>query len=328
VWIVVPALAILVALVIAVALVAVPAAQDPTVHLAGAGDIAGCGSDGSARTAALLDQADARVFTLGDNAYPDGAPADFACFDQTWGRFRDGMLPVIGNHEYVTPDASGYFAYFGASAGTDGYYALDLGEWRLYGLNSECTHVSCNAESPQVKWLVADLAAHPTECIAALWHQPRFSDGPHGAQVAVSPFWDALYAAGAELVLNGHDHLYERFVPLDPSGQSDPEHGITEIVAGTGGIGEVELMAQSSNRVIGDDKTEGVLELWLHAESFSWRFDPVPPATFTDSGSAPCHGVPTTIPPPAAEPSIGPVSSGEPGAATPSNAPTENDNSD
>jgi acid phosphatase type 7 len=285
---------ILVLMVAVTATVAVPALQDPTVHLVGAGDIAACGSAGSARTADLLAQSGGRVFTLGDNAYPDGAPADFACFDQSWGRFKDGMLPTIGNHEYITPDATGYFDYFGASAGTDGYYAVQLGTWRLYVLNSECAHVSCDADSPQVQWLVSDLAAHPTACILAMWHEPRFSDGPHGDQTAVQPFWDALYAAGAELILNGHDHLYERFAALDPSGSPDPDHGITEIVSGTGGIGEVELMGQSPTRVTGNDTTDGVLELWLHENSVSWRFDPVPPATFTDSGSAPCHGAPSS----------------------------------
>src|SRR3954470_23278756 len=131
-WIIVPALAVLVAVGIVIGLVAIPAAQDPTIHLVGAGDIAACGSDGSAHTAQLLVEAGGRVFTLGDNAYPDGAPADFACFDQTWGRFKRGMLPAVGNHEYITPGATGYFAYFGSAAGTDGYYALDLGRWRLY----------------------------------------------------------------------------------------------------------------------------------------------------------------------------------------------------
>ena len=320
------------ALVIAVAIVAIPAAQDPTVHLAGAGDIAACGSDGSASTANLLAQAGGRVFTLGDNAYPNGEPADFDCFDQTWGAFKDGMLPVVGNHEYNTsPTAAGYFAYFGASAGADGYYALDLGKWRLYVLNSECAHVSCNADSPQVQWLRADLAAHPTECILAMWHEPRFSDGPHGDQLSVQPFWDALYAAGAELVLNGHDHNYQRWEALDPDGNADPDHGITEIVAGTGGIGEVEQTTPAKPQlVVGNDKTEGILELWLHADSATWRFDPVPPATFTDSGSVACHGVPATVPPPAAEPSGAAAPSGGPAAepsspVSPSGAPTAND---
>src|SRR4051812_7168654 len=117
-WIIVPALAVLVAVGIVIGLVAIPAAQDPTIHLVGAGDIAACGSDGSAHTAQLLVEAGGRVFTLGDNAYPDGAPADFACFDQTWGRFKRGMLPAVGNHEYITPGATGYFAYFGSAAGT------------------------------------------------------------------------------------------------------------------------------------------------------------------------------------------------------------------
>jgi hypothetical protein len=295
---VVPALVVLAAVLIVAALVAIPAALDPTVHLVGAGDIASCGSQGSARTAQLLAKSGGRVFTLGDNAYPDGSPADFECFDETWGAFKDGMLPVIGNRDYGTQDAAGYFAYFGAAAGKDGYYALDLGRWRLYVLNSECTYVSCDPDSPQVQWLRDDLAAHPTECIVAMWHSPRFTDGPHGDHTSVAPFWNTLYTAGAELVLNGHDHHYQRFTPLDAEGQSDPEHGITEIIVGTGGIGVVDLVAERPERLAGNGETDGVLNLWLHEDSFRWRFDPVPPSTYTDSGSAKCHGAPGGAPSP------------------------------
>ena len=133
------------------------------------------------------------------------------------------MLPVIGNHEYQTPGAAGYFGYFGAAAaGPGGYYALDAGTWRVYVINSECSFVGCGSGSAQLAWLTADLAANPRSCVLALWHEPRFSSGAHGDATAMAPIWSALHTAGAELVLSGHDHDYERLLPMDPSGPTIP----------------------------------------------------------------------------------------------------------
>jgi hypothetical protein len=143
-----------------------------------------------------------------------------------------------------------------------------------------------------VAWLTADLAAHPHACTLALWHEPRFSTGPHGSPESVRTFWDVLYATGTDLVLNGHDHLYERFVPLDPAGRADPSHGITEIIAGTGGIGDVTFISTDPNEVVGSDTAFGVLEVTLRANSFAWKFLPVAGESFTDSGTAQCHGAP------------------------------------
>ena len=282
-------------LVVVLAGAAVATAQAPKdVVLVGAGDIVACGGGGAFQTAALLAANPGTVFTLGDNAYPTGSSADFSCFDQSWGHFKAGMLPVVGNHEYQTPGAAGYFTYFGAAAAPPyGYYAVNEGSWRIYVLNSECSFVSCAADSPQLAWLRAELAADDHECVLAMWHEPRFSTGPHEDLADVGPFWDALYAAGAELILNGHDHVYERYLPMDPDENVDPTHGMIEIVAGTGGIGGVTFATTDANLVVGNDQTFGILKLTLRAHDFDWQFIPVAGKTFTDSGSASCHGRPT-----------------------------------
>jgi len=261
--------------------------------MVGAGDIAGCGGAGAA-TASLLDGIGGTVFTLGDNVYPDGTAAEFSdCFGPTWGRHRSRMLPVVGNHEYHTAGAAGYFGYFGAVAnGPGGYYATDVGVWRVYVLNSQCSQVSCSADSPQVRWLRADLAANPRECVVALWHESRFSSGPHGDATWVGPFWDALYAAGAEIVLSGHDHMYERFEPMDPTGALDRTKGLVQFVVGTGGIGFVQVSNVRPTSVIRENSTFGVLKLTLRPEGYDWQFVPVAGRTFADSGSGTCHSAP------------------------------------
>jgi hypothetical protein len=290
--------------------------DDPrVVTIVGAGDIAACGRRSSARTAALVEKViaarpTARVVTFGDNANPDGTDEDFACFDATWGRWRDRMLPTVGNREYETPGAAGYFRYFGETAAPPGgWYAVDVGEWRLYGLNSECQHVDCTADSEQVRWLRADLAANPRACVVAMWHEPRFNSGPHGPQYQVQPFWDALYAAGAELVFNGHAHDYERFDPVDPTGALDPEHGIREIIVGTGGDGGAEFGEPHPASVVREGQTWGVIELTLRPDRYDWRFHPIDGETFTDSGSGVCHS------PPDAGPGASPDPQGSPAGA-------------
>ena len=211
----------------------------PPAVLVGAGDIASCGSSGDEATAALLAGIDGTVFTLGDNVYDSGTAAEFAtCYDPSWGRYRARTSPAPGNHDYVTANAAGYFGYFGAAAGdpSTGYYAYDLGGWRVVAINSNCAAVGgCQAGSAQERWLRADLAAHPAACTLAYWHHPRFNSGEHGNSAEMQPIWQALYDAGAEVVLSGHDHHYERFAPQAPDGSSDPQRGIREFVVGTGG---------------------------------------------------------------------------------------------
>jgi len=221
------------------------AATDPVI--AAAGDIAcdplnsgynaGLGTATDCRekyTAALLAGVD-NVLALGDLQYACGGLTAFQqSYDPTWGLYKAITKPVPGNHEYQTSggtgcstNASGYYSYFGSIAGdpTKGYYAYDLGAWRIYVLNSNCSVVSCAAGSTQEQWLRGDLAGDPRTCVAAIWHHPRFSDGTHGNNTAVQAFWQALYDANADVVLSGHDHDYQR---------SKPQHGVTYVVSGGG----------------------------------------------------------------------------------------------
>jgi len=264
----------------------VAAAGDPV--LVGAGDIAVCGGSGDSQTAALLARIPGTVFTAGDNAYPDGTLANYQdCYDPTWGIAFGRTRPSLGNHEYATSGAAGYFGYFGARGGPagKGYYAYNLGTWRIYVLNSNCSKVGgCGATSPEVRWLKSDLAAHPRRCILAYWHHPLFSSGYHGNNSAVRPFWDALYAARADVVVNGHDHDYERFARQAPGG-SRTTHGIIEFVVGTGGAERRPFSTIRAHSVVRNATTFGVLKLTLHAGSFDWQFVPEEGQTFTDTGA-------------------------------------------
>jgi calcineurin-like phosphoesterase family protein len=266
---------------------------DPTVTLTGAGDIADCTLAGAAQTSDLLVKQAGTIFTVGDNAYENGSATDFAsCYASTWGRVLDRTLPAAGNHDWNTPGAAGYLAYFGTAAAPNGvtWYSKDLGAWHVIVLDADCGKVGgCDAKSPQGRWLADDLAAHAnTRCTLAIWHQPRFSSGEHGNDAAVAPFWDQLYAAGADLIVNGHDHDYERFAPQDPAGKEVRPGGIREIVVGTGGAvlrPFVAIAANSEFRLAG---SWGVLRLTLHPLNYDWEFLPVS-ADVTDSGSTPCH---------------------------------------
>jgi acid phosphatase type 7 len=267
--------------------------NDPV--LAGAGDIAVCGSSDDDATAKLLGHMpDATIVTLGDNAYEAGTAANFAdCYDPSWGRFKKRTHPAAGNHEYHTPDASGYYDYFGAAAGNpdEGYYSYDLETWHVIVLNSNCSEVGgCSVGSPQEKWLEADLATHSNKCTLAYFHHPRFSSGSeHGNATYMKPVWKALYAANADVVLSAHEHFYERFAPQDPGGEADPERGIREFVVGTGGAPLYEFLPPKPNSQVRNADTHGVIKLTLHPEGYDWKFVPVAGEAFTDSGTASCH---------------------------------------
>ena len=269
-----------------------PAAADPV--LLAAGDIASCGREGDEDTARILDaNPAATVATLGDNVYPDGTEWEFRnCYHPSWGRAKARTRPSVGNHEYYTRNASGYFGYFGSAAGEagKGYYSYDLGTWHIVVLNSECSEVGgCGADSPQGRWLRSDLAAHPASCTLAYWHTPLFSSRD-AASTSVQPFWQALYANDVDVVLNGHEHFYERFAPQTPEGRRDEATGIRQFIVGTGGrsVWDVDTRAANSERV--GTETYGVLKLTLHPTSYSWEFIPTEPRFF-DSGSASCHFV-------------------------------------
>jgi hypothetical protein len=262
--------------------------------LLAAGDIASCASSGDEATAALLDTLPGTVATLGDTVYEDGTAAQFRdCYDPSWGRHKARTRPAVGNHDYQTPGAAAYFAYFGEAAGDPdkGYYSYDLGAWHVVVLNSNCSQVGgCGPDSPQEQWLRADLAAHPTSCALAYWHHPRFSSGAqHGDHDNLEPFWRALYDAGADVVLVGHEHHYERFAPQDPSGNADAKRGIRQFVVGTGGKNHYRFDPPMPNSEVRNADTFGVLKLTLRANGYDWAFVPVAGATFTDAGSDACH---------------------------------------
>ena len=272
---------------------AVPAIDAEPVVLVGAGDIASCDSTGDEATAALLDEIEGTVFTAGDNAFHRGTPAEFAeCYDPSWGRHRDRTRPVPGSHDYRTPGAAGYFGYFGERAGdpTKGYYAYDLGAWRIYALNLHCDEVGgCDAGSPQEAWLRADLAANPRLCVAAVGYMPRFSSGLDGGSEIVSGLWEALHDADAEIYVSGNDYNYERFAPQDRDGYPDPQ-GLRQFVVGTGGESvrpPVGPPLPNSEVRIGD--TFGVLKLTLHADRYEWEFIPTTPDGAGDAGSEGCN---------------------------------------
>jgi acid phosphatase type 7 len=234
----------------------------------------------------------AAVLTLGDTQYEDGAYEKFvASYDPSWGRVKSITKPAPGNHEYRSSGASGYFRYFGMAAGdpTKGYYSFDVGGWHMIALNSNCSEVGgCDAGSPQEEWLRDDLAAHPAACTLAYWHHPRFSSGSHGSDSTYTAFWQALYDAGADVVLGGHDHDYERFAAQTPSGDRDSRRGLRQFVVGSGGK---ELRPFSTNRANSETRNAtslGVLELTLGAHAYAWRFLPAV-GSFTDSGSTDCH---------------------------------------
>ena len=259
-------------------------AQAATNVLVGAGDISSCSNNNDEATAKLLDNISGTVFTTGDNVYESGSYTQYTnCFGPTWGRHKSRMKPVPGNHEYNTSGAAGYYQYFNGIAS---YYAYDLGAWRIYALNSE---ISVSATSAQVKWLKADLAANPRSCVLAYWHKPRWSSGAtHGSNTGMDALWKTLADAGAELVLNGHVHNYERFTQMNRNGQP-VRNGLREIVVGTGGKSFYGFSTPLSTSQVRNSNTYGVLKLTLNDTSYSWKFVPVPGKTFTDSGTTSCH---------------------------------------
>jgi hypothetical protein len=261
--------------------------------LIGAGDVASCDNNaGAVATASLLAANPGTVFALGDNAYFSGTASEYVCYDQTWGAFKAQTHPAAGNHDYVTANAAGYFGYFGAAAGdpSTGYYSYDLGTWHIVVLNSNCGNIGgCQAGSAEEQWLRADLAAHPAACTLAYWHHPLYGSGEIGGYPSVQPLWQALYDYNAEIVLNGHDHDYERFAPQDANGNADAARGIREFVVGNGGEGQDPLGTIEPNSQVVNSGAFGVLKLTLHAGSYDWQFIPVAGQTFTDSGSGTCH---------------------------------------
>ena len=285
--------------------VATPAAQPPTDPVVlSAGDIADCYSDGDEATASILDaNPGANVLTAGDSVYQNGTPDEFRdCYDPSWGRAKARTIPTVGDHEYNTPNAAGYFAYFqdqlqpfgpAADDPTRGYYSYDLGSWHVVSLNVNCGSIGgCGAGSPEETWLRGDLSSHSNACTMVMLHDPRFSSGTvHGGTPAMQALWQAMYDNGADLTIAGNEHNYERFAPQTPSGLLDVDRGITQFVVGTGGKSHYSFTGGTlaGNSEIRNDDTFGVLKLTLHATGYDWQFLPEAGHSFTDAGSRACH---------------------------------------
>ena len=254
-----------------------------------------CQAKATADLAAALRPA--AVLALGDLQYDDGTLEKFqTSYDLTWGRLRQITRPVPGHKEYLDPmsgrPAGGYFTYFKSAAGEPGrgWYSFDVGRWHVIALNSECDEVGgCTDNSPQLRWLRADLEASQRRCTLAYWNRPRFSSGQHGGQTTLAQFWHDLYAAGVDVVLNGRAYDYERFAPQNPLGQRDFTRGIRQFVVGTGGrhLEEFEKIQRNSEKR--NAAAYGVLQLTLRPDRYEWRFVPTTPDGFTDAGAARCH---------------------------------------
>jgi acid phosphatase type 7 len=276
--------------------------------LIGVGDIAGCNGDGDAKTAAIVDsvlKADSAakvsdaVFTLGDNAYMEGTAKQFTnCFGSSWGNPKWGIMkklhPAPGNHEYLSKAANPYFAYFGDKAGAAGagYYSYEVGTWHVIVLNGEIvtqSEFSAGDRLAQENWLIKDLKDKPKPCTVAYWHEPRFSSGWHGDDQRFQRIWQILYDANVDLVLAGHDHDYERFLPQTPAGVLDTVRGIPEFVVGTGGE---DLRGFGGKKVVNSDyRLEGrygVLMLTLGAGEFRSAWVEVTGRIWDPSGGK-CH---------------------------------------
>lgn len=279
-----------------------PAAKVDPIFV-GAGDIAECGTNNDEATALLLDgivtgnpKAEVHVFTAGDNAYEDGTTREFTdCYEPTWGRHKTRTRAAPGNHDYGSGNAAGYFAYFGTDAGdpTKGYYSYTVGTWLIVVLNSNCSQVGgCETGSAQGEWLERTLAAASATCTLAIWHHPRFSSGiQHPSDSRTAAFWELLYQHKAEIVLNGHDHNYQRFAPQTPEALADATRGIREFIVGTGGAAGAAYTfgPDIANGEVRQSGVFGVLQLTLHTDSYDWQFVPIAGQTFTDSGTGTCH---------------------------------------
>jgi hypothetical protein len=250
------------------------------------------------------------VLALGDLQYDAGNLLNFQqSYDLSWGRVKSQTLPVIGNHEGTTAAlGAGYCVYFGAAAhcnssrrqGGAAFYSFNLGDWHGVVLNSNCDAAGgCGVGSPQYRWLANDLASNPRECTVAAWHHPRWSSGAYGSSAFMQPIWQLLYANGADLVLSGHSHDYERFAPIDGAGAVNPSYGMRQFVVGTGGVYFTGLgNGRAPGSEVAQNTSFGVLRLVLHPTSYDWRFLSASGSLFTDSGTQSCHGGPAAASPP------------------------------
>ena len=259
----------------------------PDAVLVGAGDMAGCGMEAPVATAKLVDRIPGIVFTAGDNVYPAGSSTIYPeCYGPTWGRHLWRTRPLPGNHDWDSSgSAAAYFDYFGAaSVPPHGYYSYNAGAWHVIALNS---NIAANPGSAQYEWLKADLAASATSCMLVVWHHPLFSSGQNGNSGRMRDAWRLLQQWGAEIVLSGHDHTYERFAPQDADGRATPS-GLRQFVVGMGGYSLYDLGHRQANSEVFENKTWGVVKFTLKKNSYEWEFVPIDGQTFRDFGSGTC----------------------------------------
>lgn len=263
-----------------------PPSSDPI--LVGAGDIAMCPLGAQTATALLLDQIGGTVITTGDNVYNGPTLQRYLeCYGPTWGRHLQRTRPIPGNHDYDPPGPTAYFEYFGESAGPPGlgYYSYEVATWHVIALNN---YVPMTPGSAQYQWLQSDLASHPARCTVAYFHLPLFSSSQNGPSPSVRDIWKLLYDNGVDVVLNGNDHVYERFAPQDPYGKADPARGIRQFTVGTGGAMLYGFGTPAANSEI-RGSVHGVLKVYLQASGYAWEFVPVAGQTFKDGGTGTCH---------------------------------------
>ena len=284
-----------------------------TAMLIGAGDINDCSKpEGAEATAQILEAyPTATIFAAGDLAYFSGSNDAFRCYDKTWGRpaLRERTRPAVGNHEYVTWGAAGFFRYWRKAreakaweiTGGDlekGYYSYNLGAWHVVVINSECADSpvfghgapSCDQGSEQEQWLREDLKRFPVACTLAYWHHPLFNNGAnHGGSRKMKPIWQALYEYGADVVITGHEHDYERFSPQTAEGVLDGTRGIREFVVGTGGKMEKGHFASDHHSEHQEKGVFGVLKLTLHPKSYEFEFIRGGDGKVLDWGGDACH---------------------------------------
>jgi hypothetical protein len=258
----------------------------------GAGDIGWCGKPGADQTARLVESINGEVFTAGDNAYLEGSFKNFMdCYQPTWGRFIDRTHPVPGNHEYDSDSsARGYYSYFGVRASLmspQGYYSYDVGDWHIIALNSALPN-GIGFGPAQLSWLEGELRTNRAKCTAAIWHHPLFSSGPNGPNAYARQAWRILYDNDADLIINGHDHLYERFSPQDPDGRLDRVRGIRQFTVGTGGADLYEFTRSISPNSEVRISQYGVIKFTLESTKYSWQFIPVG-GNSDPGGTENCH---------------------------------------
>lgn len=261
-----------------------------TTQILAVGDIASCSYDDDEKTAELAKSLTGKILTLGDNVYNDGTKKEFTeCFDPKWGQLKNRIHPSPGNHDYRTKDASGYFEYFGDIAAPGvGYYSFEYGGWLIFSLNSNCRDVACDENSQQVKWLKEQLSTTKTTCQIAYYHHPRFSSGAHGSTEDMSAVWNTLVVGRVDIVLNGHEHLYERFAKLDKDGNPD-KNGARQFTVGTGGKTFYKFSTILPGSEVRDNQNHGLIKISLETAKYSWEFIGNNNVGVLDSGKDTCN---------------------------------------